>query len=230
MANRPRRREKQEVKQQANKSMTRWLFIGLIALAAVVIVVVIIVTNNNNNSKPLTFTARPNANGMSMGDPKAAVKVEDYSDFQCPYCAEFSNKEEQPIVDKYVATGKIQYTFVPFSFIGNESITTAMAAYCAADQNKFWEFKQVLYTNQGAENSGVFSNNNIDRFASQAGLSMADFRSCFSSNKYLQKVQDDVTNGKTRGVQGTPYFFVNGKGPIDKSGLIAAIDDALKTK
>jgi protein-disulfide isomerase len=229
MAKRPHRREKQDVKKETNK-LTRWLFIGLIALAAVAIVAMIIINNNNNTVKPIAFTPRPNASGTSMGDPNAPVKVEDFSDFQCPYCAEFSGNEEKAIVDKYVSTGKVHFTFVPFSFIGQESISSAIAAYCAADQNKFWEYKDLLYTNQGAENSGAFSNNNLDKFATQAGLNMTDFRSCFSSQKYLQKVRDDVTNGKNRGVQGTPYFFVNGKGPIDKSGLTAAIDEALNSK
>jgi protein-disulfide isomerase len=229
MAQRPHRRERQAQKKESVVKK-RWPLLTLIALAAVAIVGIIIFVNNMSNTKPLVFTPRPNANGMSMGDPKAPVKVEDFSDFQCPTCAAFSINEEQAIVDQYVATGKIQVTYIPFSFLGQESINAAAAAYCAADQNKFWEYKEVLYTNQGAENSGAFSNDKLDHFAALAGLNLADFRSCFGSNKYMEKVLNDIATGDSRDVPGSPYFFVNGKGPLDKGHLTAAIDEALNAR
>ncbi len=169
----------------------------------------------------------PQADRNSIGDPNAPILVEEYSDFQCPWCARFALDSEPALIEKYVGSGKVKFTFIPFSFLGPESIQAAKAAYCAADQNKFWEFKEKLYLNQGAENSGALSDANLERYASQVKLNMTTFRECFSSDKYAQQVQDDLATGKERGVNGTPYFLVNGEGPYAAAEVEIRIQAAL---
>ncbi len=220
MAKRTRNRE-QHSKKAPNR---RNLFIGLIALLAVVVVAVIIFINQPANEP---VASRPNAQGLSMGDPNAVVKVEEFSDFQCPYCAAFSKNLEPDLVAKYIATGKAHFTYIPYSFIGPELVRAAEAAYCAADQEKFWQYHDILFSNQAGENNGGFSDDKLILLAEKAGLKMTDFRPCFDSNKYRQKVQDDFKQGQDRGVSGTPYFFVNGVGPVDQNKLEATIEQAL---
>jgi len=221
MGKRTRNRE-QKAKKTSNRRM---LYIGLIAVAAIAIVaVVIFLTQPGQNA---IAADRPNADGMSMGDPNAAVKVEEFSDFQCPYCGAFAKNVEPTIVENYIATGKVHFTYIPYSFIGPESVRAAEAAYCAADQGKFWQFHDVLFSNQAGENNGTFSDGNLILLAQKAGLKMTDFRPCFDNGKYTQQVQDDFKQGQDRGVTGTPYFFVNGKGPIDQNSLVTSIDEAL---
>ena len=169
----------------------------------------------------------PQANRNSIGDPNAPILVEEYSDFQCPWCARFALDSEPALIEKYIASGKVQLTFIPFSFLGPESLQAAEAAYCAADQNKFWEFKEKIYLNQGAENSGALSDANLERFASQVKLDMTAFRQCFVSDKYAQQVQDDLATGKERGINGTPYFLVNGEGPYAAAEVEIRIQAAL---
>jgi protein-disulfide isomerase len=212
-------------KPQLTKTLSRrTLWIGSLVFVAVAIILILVL--------PKLFDGKvkiPNPNGTNMGDANAPVKVEEYSDFQCPYCGIFALDAEPSIIEKYVATGKVYVTYVPFSFLGPESVRSAEAAYCAADQNKFWEFKEKLFLNQGAENAGVFSDARLERFAAESGLNMNSFRDCFSSGKFAQKVQDDLAGGKERGVQGTPYFFVNGGGPYPSTELEARIEAALAT-
>lgn len=169
----------------------------------------------------------PQANRNSIGDPNAPILVEEYSDFQCPWCARFALDSEPALIEKYVASGKVQLTFIPFSFLGPESLQSAEAVYCAADQNKFWELKEKIYLNQGAENSGALSDANLERFASQIKLNMTAFRECFISDKYAQQVQDDLATGKERGINGTPYFLVNGEGPYAAAEVEIRIQAAL---
>lgn len=199
--------------------------LGAIVLGAVVIAVILI-TLNLTQAAPKTADL-PNPVGMSLGDPNAPVKVEEYSDFQCPYCAQFALNAQASFIEKYVKTGKVYFTYIPFSFIGPESVRAAEAAYCAADQNKFWEFHDILFKNQGGENTGAFSDNKLINFAQKSGLNMAEFRSCFDSGKYKEKVQTDLNDGKTRGVTGTPSFIVNGQKPIFANALDTAIEQAL---
>jgi protein-disulfide isomerase len=222
MGKRTRNRE-QQAKKAANQ---RALIIGAIVVVAVALVAILMLNNQATNQAVKTID-RPNPAGMSTGDPNAPVKVEEYADFQCPYCAAFVQKVEPGIIENYVVPGKVYFTFIPYSFIGSESVRAAEAAYCAADQNKFWDLHDVLFSNQAGENTGGFADNKLIQLAQKAGLKMADFRPCFDNSQYLQQVKDDLQQGQTRGVTGTPYFFVNGQGPVDQSQLESAIQQAL---
>ena len=202
---------------------TRWIAIGAIVLIAVVAVVAVILLNNNKSG----FAGVPSPNGMSMGSADAPLLIEEYSDFQCPYCERFYREQEPKIIADYVETGKARLQYVPYSFIGPESVSAAEAAYCAADQNKFWEFHYQLFANQAAENSGAFSDANLNRYAASAGLNMPQFRDCYQANTYNQQVKDDVAKGLDRDVQVTPTFFVNGKGPFNSVEVFAEIEKAL---
>jgi protein-disulfide isomerase len=162
----------------------------------------------------ITPQPRPMANFNAMGDPNAPVKITEYSDFQCPYCKRFTDETEKQIVDTYVATGKVYFVYIPFgpggNYIGPETKAAAMAAFCAGDQGKFWEFHDILFANHTGENVGDYTDKRLTAFATVLGLDMAKFSSCVSSNKYEQKLQEGIAQGQQAGITGTPYFLVNG--------------------
>ena len=97
----------------------------------------------------------PNANGNSLGDPNAPIKIEEFSDFQCPYCQNFHDQTEALLVEQYVNTGKVYFTYRSMgNFLSQnigggktESQDAALAAYCAGDQNKFWDMQAYLFAN-----------------------------------------------------------------------------------
>jgi protein-disulfide isomerase len=155
--------------------------------------------------------------------------VEEFSDFQCPYCKQFATKQEPAIVDKYVTTGKIQITFVPFAFLGQESVKAAEASYCAADQGKFWEYHDLLFESQNGENQGAFTRDLFVKLANDLSLDATKFQECFDKGTYTTKVSENVKYGQGKGVNGTPYFTVNDK-LVDSSQLEAAIEAALAEK
>jgi protein-disulfide isomerase len=176
-----------------------------------------------------TFLTRPNINGLSMGDPNAPVKVEEFADFQCPACKNFTDSLEPGIISSYVATGKVFYTFYPFSFIGKESFAAAEAGYCASDQGKFWEYHDILFANQTGENIGDFTDRRLRAFAEKIGMDLAKYDTCYKKGTYQQKVLDDVTYGDKFTVTQTPSFVVNGE-LILPDKLIETIDKALAAK
>jgi NADP-reducing hydrogenase subunit HndB len=100
--------KKQELKalRAADRRKQSWITIGIIAVGALLIAGVLIWPSIQKRMvKP---NPRPNADYTSMGYKNAKVKVEEFSDFQCPYCKQFATKLEPAIVEKYVTTGKIQ--------------------------------------------------------------------------------------------------------------------------
>ena len=158
----------------------------------------------------------PQADGNKIGDPNAPVKMTEFGDFQCTYCKEFWTDTETQIIDTYVKTGKVQYTY---RSAGNwvsanmgqgsvESQDAAMAAYCATDQNKFWQMHDALFANVLGEDAGSFTDPRLQVIAQLVGLNMNTFNSCYSSHKYLDQVNQDFKDARTAGIQGTPFFVL----------------------
>jgi protein-disulfide isomerase len=99
--------------------------------------------------------------------------------------------------------------YVHFTKFGPDSVTAAMAAQCANDQGKFWNFYNILFKNQGAENSGWASKDNLKKFALQTpGLDTQKFNTCLDSGKYASLVQNQLAFGTSLKVPETPAFII----------------------
>jgi protein-disulfide isomerase len=176
--------------------------------------------------------------GAALGDPGAPVTIEEYSDFQCPFCKEFADHVEPRIIDTYVASGKARIVFhslgnwVSRKAEGNtESLRTAEAACFAADRNRFWQLHDLLFSLQGRPNSGVFSDEKIIAAAGQVGLDAGKLRTSLTRQVFAGRVQKDHDEGIARGVTSVPTFFINGHmiaGAQPYDAFKSAIDDALR--
>ncbi len=154
----------------------------------------------------------PQANGNKMGDPNAPVKIVEYADFQCPYCMHYWQDTEPQIIQNYVAAGKVYYEYHSVgAFLGPQSADAANAAYCAADQNKFWEYHDILFANWTGENVGDFTLDKLRQYATAINLNLDQFNTCINSGAHDDLVRQDASDAKAAGVQGTPAFIINGK-------------------
>lgn len=219
------KRTQMKAKRRDAQQRQRYILIGIVAVAVLVVVALIAYPYLK---PPFQGRERPQVMDNSSGDPNAPVKVEEFSDFQCPYCRIWSQESEEDFFAAYVETGKVHFTYIPYSFLGPESIRAAEAAYCALDQSKFWQYHDILFANQGGENTGGYSDANLQGMARDLRLDLDQFNECFTSGKYTQKVSDNVTYGQSKGVNGTPYFLVNGTQLVDSSQLVNAVEAALQ--
>jgi protein-disulfide isomerase len=214
MSKRQTRREQIRRKEQRG----RWIGIGLITFGALLVAFLIIWPNLKPVSgiNAVTEKPRPQANVNSMGDPNAPVKIVEFSDFQCPYCEKFFTETEPSLVETYISTGKVYFTYrstgnwVSRNIGGGktESEDAAKAAYCAGDQNKYWEMHDVLFGNVLGEDAGSFTERRLSAFADQIGLDTNQFNDCITSNKYQSQSDQDLKDAIAAGVQGTPSFVV----------------------
>ena len=194
-------KEKRRKRARTNRILTILAILVVVGLIATFFII-------NGQSKLPTRTI---FNGTTAGDPNAPIKVVEYADFQCVACQSAFIAIEPELVRKYINTGKVFFTFEPFSFLGPESFRAAEAAYCAADQNKFWEYHDLLFQNWAGENQGTFSDSNLNKFAGQIDFDQNAFKECFNSGKYVQKVLDKANEARALGVRSTPTFMVNGQ-------------------
>ena len=147
----------------------------------------------------------------SIGDENAPVVVVEYGDFQCPACQYFFQTAVKQLKEEYVQTGKVRFVFRQFAFLGEESQWAGEASECANEQGRFWDYYDKLYQEQNGENVGIFSKDNLKRFASEIGLDIASFNQCLDSGRYIEKVKQETQEGQEAGVRGTPSVFVNGQ-------------------
>ena len=165
-----------------------------------------------------------------LGSPTAPVTIDEYGDFQCPFCAGFARETEPMILATYIVPGKVRLVWHTLAFIGQESLWAGEAARCAQDQGKFWDFNFLLYYRQGAENSGAFSIARLVALGREAHLDSDALRACLESKRYLQAINDSNKAAGRRGVTSTPTFFINGHeatGALPFEEMARLIDAAL---
>ena len=151
--------------------------------------------------------------GQARGPADARVTIIEYSDFQCPYC-----QRAKPVLDE-IATRhpndvRIVYRNLPLDSLHPRARASAEAAQCAAENNKFWEYHDLLFANRQA-----LGDEDLRKYAKQVGLDAKTFDECVKSRRQKDVVEADVQEAKRLGITGTPAFVVNG---IIMSGLQTA--------
>jgi protein-disulfide isomerase len=221
--------------EQARKRSTYYAIGGIAAAVLVVALAVFLVMRDDDEGSdlPPVTTAFSGitapVDGRIAGEPDAAVSVVEWGDYQCPACLAFNREAKPVLVEEYVNTGKITFEFRDFAFLGPESFKAAEAAWCAADQDRFWDYHDTLYANQGSENSGVFSDDRLKEMAAILELDENQFNECFDSRVHEEDVVVSYEDGSALGVNSTPTLVIDGElvryAGIDD--LRARIDEAL---
>ena len=145
------------------------------------------------------------------GDPNAPVTIVEFSDFQCPFCGRFAMETGRRIDEVYVRSGLVRFGYQHFAFLGPESQWAAEASECAAEQNAFWAYHDLLFERQAGENQGAFSKENLKALAAELELDTAAFNDCLDSGRYASLIAEDRAWVQSLGVQSTPSFLINGQ-------------------
>ena len=233
MARRPevrvKRKDIKEVRRR-QQQRTRLMTMGIIGAVAVLIFVAVIATIQGTRvtgdfiipeSQP-----RPMAVRNAMGDPNAPIQIEEFSDYLCSHCKSFALTQEPGIVSDYIATGDVYFKYVPFSFMAPESGRAAEASYCAADQEKFWEYHDIIFENVGTATTQPLADSRLIQYAEALELNVDSFRSCLTGNTYRDQIQQDLSYGRQLGITGTPTFNLHGK-LVGRGELVQEIEAEL---
>jgi protein-disulfide isomerase len=168
-----------------------------------------------------------------LGRPGAQVTLVEYVDLQCPFCQAFETQLLPKLVARYVRTGEVKVVMRPIAFIGPDSERGRLAALAAARQNRLFDFSELLYFNQGAENSGWLDDAMIRRAAgSTPGLDVGTLLGARNSASIRSQAGTYDSQAQADGVQATPTILVGRTGGAlrqvanDLSSISAAIQSA----
>ena len=167
----------------------------------------------------------PGGDNPVLGEEDAKVTMIEFSDFQCPYCAAFHQQVFPQINEQYIKTGKVKFVMRDFPLPFHKSaMAAAIAAECAQDQNKYWEYAEAIFSHQDKLDAESL----ID-YAKSIGMNEDEFSKCLAINQGAD-IDKDIADGKRHGVTGTPAFFINDRlieGMQPFSAFAQVIDEEL---
>lgn len=248
MSGKSAREQRQAERQQAEstagaaerRTRLMQLAAGAVFLAIAVVLVLIVVTGTSSDGgdTKLEKTAEVNRklagipqDGMVLGDPKAPVELVEFADLQCPYCKAFTEDVLPGIIENQVKKGEVKVAFHNFTIIGEQSLPAGAAALAAGAQGRGWNFVEIFYANQGAEDSGYADDEFLEAIAKGAGVGNIAKWSAERS-KFEPEVEETTAEAQKLGFEGTPSLAVKGPStdglePIQMPESVGELEDAL---
>lgn len=152
---------------------------------------------------------------MALGRAEAPLALVEFSDYQCPYCSRF-HREVLPLLrSQYVETGKLRlmYRDLPLA-MHREALPAAVAARCAARQDRFWPMNEALFANQTTLGPALYA-----QLAERLMLDRERFEACSQDPATRRQVLRDAQDARRFDIHATPSFIL---GRFDGQGLRVA--------
>ena len=224
---------------------------AVVAVAAVAVVALIAISSSGKSGSSAPTAASPSApvkgvsasaamlsgipqHGTTLGNPNAPVRMIEFADLQCPFCRNFAVSQLPGVVQKYVRPGKVRMDFRTLAFIGPDSERAGRVAEAAAQQNRLWNFADLVYLNQGEENSGYVTGDFLTAIARSAGVpNITKWNADRRSSKWNSVLSQTQAEASQLAFGGTPSILVEGPGgkrPFTGNSVpsLAQIESAVK--
>ncbi len=153
--------------------------------------------------------AKPGADSPYKGGANAKVVIQEFSEFQCPFCKRVTGTLKA-LEKEYGNRVKIVWRHLPLAFHKDAALAAeaAQEAFAQKGNNAFWQFHDKLFEAQGTP--GGLERPNLEKIAQQVGLDMNKFKAALDSRKHKDKVEADAKIASQAGINGTPAFVING--------------------
>jgi protein-disulfide isomerase len=189
-------------------------------------------------TKTLALLAGIPQHGIELGSPAAPVTLVEFGDLQCPQCAMFAKSALPALIARYVRPGRIDMVFRNLDSIGNDSLRAARMAGSVSEQNHLWEFIDLMYDNQAAENSGYVTERYLQALAGAIpGVDVSQALRRRTSAAVAAQIAQAGRLAAQWHVQGTPTFLLMRAGrptqalaqasPSSASSFTVSLDRAL---
>lgn len=223
------------MKQNKNSNMK---FAVVLILVAVGILGAVVIFSNKQETLPTEIKKIDVTGQPSLGEKDAPVTVVEFGDFKCPSCKAWGEMIYPQLVDEYVETGKVKFSFVNVLFHGKESTLGSIAAESVFKRNPgvYWDFHQALFDAQPTENHDAqwLTPERILEIA--GGLPEIDqtlLKEDMEQEATMDNVKIDEDLVREAGVSMTPTIVINGKmmeDPFDYEAIKTVIEQEIKDK
>jgi protein-disulfide isomerase len=147
--------------------------------------------------------------GYVLGSDSAPIEVQEYADFQCPFCRTFYLVTMPDVNERLIRTGKIRWRFKDRPLEGHpKTLPAHQAAACAGEQGKFWEMFDQIYTHQNEWVEARNTDKKLREYAGNVGVDLAKYDQCVGSNRYISRLMAEAKRATDRGITSTPSFVI----------------------
>ena len=210
-----------------------WGILVIILLTLILIFIIAIGFYINNSIKTAKKSSGVKLSGQQynaadedhywLGSAKAPITIVEFGDFACTNCEQaFPTIREISLKYK----NDIKYIWRDYPIVADYSALLALAGRCAGEQGLFWPMHDKLFQNQG-----ISTTDQLSALANQIGADTTRFNECITKQKYLSKIQKDLTDGQEFNISGTPTYFINGykiEGNIPRDTFFKIINELKK--
>lgn len=155
------------------------------------------------------FGLASKAPSRTKGNPNAPIQIVEYIDFQCPACAKGS-KMLKNCMEKYPDKFHLEMKYYPLG-MHQHAFVAALYAQCAANQNKFWPFQDLVIERQDQWKTLLNAAPAFEDIAKEVGLDQKQLEVCVKDATVSDKIFKEKENAAAIGIQSTPTYFVNKK-------------------
>jgi protein-disulfide isomerase len=195
--------------------------LGAVVVLAAILVGVSIIGSGSSSPKTVSINSAADTrkllagihqSGNVLGNPNAPVTMYEFADLQCPGCDQYMRSAFPDIVKKYVRPGKLKMQFNGIAFIGPDSEKALRYVNAAGAQNKLWTVAELLYRNQGQENSGWVTNELLESVGQAAAIDTARAKTDMNGSAVNRKMAAAANLYSQFSFQGTPGFAIGPSG------------------
>lgn len=144
-------------------------------------------------------------NDPVQGSADAPITIIEFADFQCPFCQRHFLETYPQLTAEYGDQIRFVYKDFPLTSIHPEAFPSALAAACAQDQGKFWEYHDLLYGGSLELGRAAYL-----AYAEQLSFDVTAFTTCMDDQLFSDQINEDAALAREIGVSATPTFFING--------------------
>lgn len=221
------------MKRNKNSNMK---FAVVLTLVAIGILATVVVLSNKQESLPIEIKQIDVTGQPSIGEKDAPVTVVEFGDFKCPSCKAWGEMIYPQLVDEYVETGKVKFSFVNVLFHGNESTLASIAAESVYERSPgmYWNFHQAMFDAQPVENHDgpwITPERILEIASGFPEINQTLLKEDMEQEATMESVKIDEDLVREAGVSMTPTIVINGKmmeDPFDYEAIKTTIEQEIK--
>ncbi len=171
------------------------------------LIIALLLASGGCTAAPVTETpgtAAPTQPFNVLGPEDAPVTIIEFTDLQCPYCARFATQTFPQLRRNYIDTGRVRFASQDLPLPRHAfAVPAAVAARCAGEQGRFWEFREALFSAQAKLRNEPYAD-----LARKFGLDLDKFAACRSDERQTARVLEGIELARANGITSTPTFLI----------------------
>ncbi|WP_430787464.1 DsbA family protein [Virgibacillus flavescens] len=219
-----------------NSSPFKIAVIVTLVIVALLTALVVLSNNNSESSDGNTSNKQPSISGQpTVGDSDAPVTVVEFGDFKCPACKVWGTDIYPKLINDYVDTGKVKFSFVNVQFHGKESTLASLAAESVYKQSPdaYWEFHKALFNAQPSNHDSkwVTTEKILEVASGIPSIDTSKLKSAIENQEAMDALNKDEEMVTEFGVELTPTIMVGGtmiEDPFDYEAIKQVIEEKLE--